>query len=308
MQKQYSTSSILFLSAVTVFSVACSQRPADNKISQDIQGQIAANPDTKDAPVNVETKEGKVTLTGTVKSQAQQQQLDQIARREPGITAVDNETTVRPEPAPAPPPSAPNPPAAAAGLPPEPPPPVATPVEPPKPKPIVIPAGTVLTVRTGEALSSKTSKAGQTFVATLSQPLSIDGKRVMPQGATVTGRVVSAKERGKIKGEGELSIELIRVSVRGHSYSIHTNSLDSDVKGKGTRTAVATGGGAGAGAAVGGLAGGGKGAGIGALVGAGVGFVGGAFTGNKQIEVAAETELGFTLASPLTLPPTPPNG
>jgi hypothetical protein len=47
-----------------------------------------------------------------------------------------------------------------------------------------------------------------------------------------------------------------------------------------------------------GIAGGGK-AGIGALVGAGAGLVGGVLTGNKQIEIPAESALSFTLDSPL---------
>jgi hypothetical protein len=72
-------------------------------------------------------------------------------------------------------------------------------------------------------------------------------------------------------------------------------------KGKGKRTAVATGGGAAGGALIGGIAGGGKGAAIGAAIGAGAGFVGGAFTGNKQIELPAESALGFELTAPLTL-------
>ena len=307
--RKYSIPSIVIASALTLFLTECSQRPKDDKISKNIQGRIAGNPDTKDAPVNVSTKAGKVTLTGTAKSQAQQRELEQIARQEPGITAIDNEITVRPElqpPVAAPP--APTPPEATTALPPAQAPPVVTPVEPPKPQPMVIPAGTVLTVRTGQALSSKTSRAGQTFVAALAQPVTLNEKRALPAGAAVTGRVLSAKEKGKIKGEGELSVDLIRISVRGHTYSIHTNALDSTVKGKGTRTAVTTGGGAAAGALVGGVAGGGRGAGIGALVGAGAGLVGGALTGNKQIEVPAETELSFTLAAPLTLPPTPPSG
>jgi hypothetical protein len=54
---------------------------------------------------------------------------------------------------------------------------------------------------------------------------------------------------------------------------------------------------------IGGIAGGGKGAGIGALVGAGAGLVGGAFTGNKQIEIPAESALSFTLSAPLTIRP-----
>jgi hypothetical protein len=45
------------------------------------------------------------------------------------------------------------------------------------------------------------------------------------------------------------------------------------------------------------MAGGGKGAAIGAGLGAAAGFIGGTLTGNKQIEVAAESALSFTLAS-----------
>jgi hypothetical protein len=38
-------------------------------------------------------------------------------------------------------------------------------------------------------------------------------------------------------------------------------------------------------------------------VGAAAGFIGGTFTGNKQIEIPAESALSFTLSGPLTLPP-----
>ena len=47
----------------------------------------------------------------------------------------------------------------------------------------------------------------------------------------------------------------------------------------------------------------GKGAAIGAGVGAAAGFLGGTFTGNKQVEIPVESALSFTLAQPLTLPP-----
>ena len=115
--------------------------------------------------------------------------------------------------------------------------------------------------------------------------------------------VVSAKAKGKIKGEGELVLSLTSITVRGKTYSIQTGTLDSTIKGKGKRTAIATGGGAAGGALIGGIAGGGKGAGIGALVGAGAGIIGGTFTGNKQIEFPAESALTFQLSAPLTLPP-----
>jgi hypothetical protein len=39
-------------------------------------------------------------------------------------------------------------------------------------------------------------------------------------------------------------------------------------------------------------------------VGAAAGFIGGTLTGNKQVEVPAESALSFTLTQPLTLPPT----
>jgi hypothetical protein len=176
-------------------------------------------------------------------------------------------------------------------------------VEQPKPQPIVVPAGTPLAVRVNQALGSKTSQTGQTFTATLAQPLSVGGRHAIPRGSDFLGTVLNAKAKGKVKGEGELSLQLTSVTVHGHTYKIQTASLDSTVKGKGKRTAATTGGGAAGGALIGGIAGGGKGAAIGALVGGGVGFIGGSATGNKQIEIPAETVLTFELTAPITLPP-----
>jgi len=177
------------------------------------------------------------------------------------------------------------------------------PLPPPPPTPIVVPAGTVLTVRTSQALSSKDSQTGQTFLASLAQPVSVKGKAALPAGSTVSGTVVNAKAKGKVKGEGQLDLALTSVSVGNHTYQIQTAVLSSTVKGKGKRTAATTGGGAAGGALIGGIAGGGKGAAIGAAVGAGAGFIGGAVTGNKQIEIPAESALTFTLSQSLTLKP-----
>lgn len=271
-------------------SIACSHHPTDDTIAKDIQNKIAADPDTKDSQVNVTAQQGKVTLTGQVKTPAAQQKVEQIAKDEPGETGVDDQTAVQPEATAAPAP-------AQAMAPPPPPPPA------PKPQPIVVPSGTVLTVRVGQALSSKTSQSGQTFLATLAQPVSVGGKTAIPSGSTVSGTVVTAKAKGKIKGEGELTLALTSVTVRGQAFPIQTAVLDNTVKGKGKRTAATTGGGAAGGALIGGIAGGGKGAGIGALVGAGAGLLGGAMTGNQQIEIPAESALSFRMSAPLTLPP-----
>ena len=282
----------LLLVILLGLSIACSRHPNDDTITKDIQQKVAADPDTKDSQVSVAAKEGKVTLTGKVTTPKAQQKVEEIAREEPGATGIDDQTTVEPAAA-TPEPAAP---AMAAAPPP--------PVEKPKPQPIVVPAGTVLTVRTEQALGSKTSQTGQTFLATLAQPVSVGGRPALATGATVSGTVVTAKAKGKIKGEGQLDLALSSITVGGHTYQIQTNVLSSTEKGKGKRTAVATGGGAAGGALIGGIAGGGKGAAIGAGVGAAAGLLGGAFTGNKQIEVPAESALSFTLAEPLTLPPS----
>jgi hypothetical protein len=287
MRTQKISISIALLIALSL-SIACSRHPSDDAIAQDIQTKIAADPDTKDSQVNVTAQQGKVTLTGQAKTQAAQQKMEQIAKDEPGETGVDDQTAVSQDASAAPAPAqamAPPPPPA------------------PKPQPIVVPSGTMLTVRVGQALSSKTSQTGQTFLATLAQPVSVGGRTAIPSGATISGTVVTAKAKGKIKGEGELTLQLTSVTVKGQTYPIQTAVLDNTTKGKGKRTAVTTGGGAAGGALIGGIAGGGKGAGIGALVGAGAGLLGGAVTGNQQIEIPAESALSFRMSAPLTLPP-----
>lgn len=270
--------SLLLVTTLVSLPLGCS-RTSDEAIAKDVQGKISADPDTKDSRISVDAKDGKITISGSVKSQAVRQKIEQIAHEESGAKSVDDQTTIL------------------AGASQE--------FEEPSRQPIVISAGTILVVTTSQALSSKTSQAGQTFLATLAQPVSVEGRTAFPKGATLSGVVVTAKTKGKIKGEGELALTLTSISTKEQTYQIKTNVLSSTVKGKGKRTAATTGGGAAGGALIGGLAGGGKGAGIGALVGATAGFVGGAFTGNKQIEIPAESPLRFALTAPLTL--TPPS-
>jgi hypothetical protein len=178
---------------------------------------------------------------------------------------------------------------------------VPPPAPPPPPKPVVIPAGTVVTVRLSTALGSKSSKTGDPFEATVVQPVEVGGKAIVPSGAPAAGTVVEAKAKGKIRGEARLKLALNKVTIKGKTYLIQTTMAEQTAKGKGKRTAVATGGGAAGGALIGGIAGGGKGAGIGALVGAGAGFIGGSMTGNKQIDLPAESVLSFQLTESITL-------
>lgn len=271
----------------------CGAKVSDDAIAKDVQDKVSMDPATKDSPVNVTAKDGKVILRGTVKDAATQQRMEEIAKSTPGATGVEDQTAVAGATGPD---SAPSAPASGSGS------SSASSSAPAAPAEIVLPVGTEMTVTVDQKLSSKTSEAGQSFMATVAQPVTVDGRTAIPKGSSVSGKVLRAKEKGKIKGEGELAITLTSVTVRGKNYPLAVGSLDSTIKGKGKRTAVTTGGGAAGGALIGGLAGGGKGAGIGALVGAAGGLVGGAFTGNKQIEIAAETPLTFTLSKSLTVP------
>ncbi len=155
------------------------------------------------------------------------------------------------------------------------------------PKPVVIPAGQTLTVSLGQAVGSKISQPGQTFSATLSTPVEVDGKTVIPAGADATGVVVDAKPLGRFAGGASLSPKLTSITVKGEQRSIDTSDVVQAAKGKGKRTGVMAGGGAGLGALIGGLA------------GAGAGGAGAAFTGNKNIVLPAESALTFTLSQSL---------
>jgi hypothetical protein len=163
----------------------------------------------------------------------------------------------------------------------------------------VVPAGQHISVRLGQAVGSKISSSGQAFVATVAQPVEVDGKVLIPTGAEASGTVTEAVPLGRFKGGSRLQLRLDSINVSGNSYRVQTSAVTQSAQGKGKRTAVAVGGGAGLGAIIGGLAGGGKGAAIGAAAGAGAGTAGAAFTGNKDIVLPAESTLSFKLLQPL---------
>ena len=75
-------------------------------------------------------------------------------------------------------------------------------------KPIVVPAGTVLTVQLGQAVGSKISRPGETFAASLVNPVELNGKVVIPAGAEAQGVVAEAVPRGRFKGGARLRLAL----------------------------------------------------------------------------------------------------
>src|SRR2546422_6444208 len=120
-----------------------------------------------------------------------------------------------------------------------------------EPKPLVIPADTVIGVVLDQTISSKTSKAGDKFTATVESPIEIEGKVAIPKGARAEGVVNEAKAAGRFKGGAALSLTLTSVTVNGKDHEIQTSGATISSKGKGKRTAAMVGGGAAGGAAIG---------------------------------------------------------
>jgi hypothetical protein len=171
----------------------------------------------------------------------------------------------------------------------------------PSAPPVVVRAGVAMDVTVDQAVSSKDSNAGDHFEASFAAPVNVNGRQVIPAGAKATGTVVDAKSAGKFKGNAELTVTLSSVRIHGRDYRIQTSSFTDAGKGRGKRTAIGAGGGAALGALIGGLAGHGKGAAIGAVAGGGAGTAGAAFTGDRDVTIAAETRVTFKLKEPLEI-------
>jgi hypothetical protein len=168
-------------------------------------------------------------------------------------------------------------------------------------KEITIPEGVPFEVTLDESLASNRNHPGDSFAASLSQPVVEDGKTIIPAGAHVAGRVVDAKDSGRLHVPARLSVALSSVEVDGKSYEIDTNTIGETGKNHNKRNVAFIGGGAAGGALIGGLAGGGKGALIGSVIGAGAGTAGAAATGKKDISLRAETHLKFHLLRSITV-------
>ncbi|MGH9482923.1 MAG: TrbI/VirB10 family protein, partial [Terriglobales bacterium] len=163
--------------------------------------------------------------------------------------------------------------------------------------PATLPVGTPIQIALNNALSTKTSVAGDQFTATVSAPvLSADGMTVMvPQGSTVVGRVASVQKSGSLGGKSQLQLEfqalhladgtslplraeVSQVNTKHGVGAVVTGSPSTNSEGgvqqsQSRKTAGSATAGGIAGAAIGAIAGGGKGAAIGLLSGAGLGVL-----------------------------------
>ncbi len=170
------------------------------------------------------------------------------------------------------------------------------------PHTVTLAAGTLLPVRIGESLSSARNQPGDTFLATLTQPLVIDGWVIAERGARVEGRVVDSAQAGRVKGASHLGISIVRLATAdGQNIRIRTEQFVKDAASSNGTDAAKIGGGAAIGAIIGAIAGGGKGAAIGAGAGGAVGAGDVLLTRSKTAEIPVETRVSFKVQDSVTI-------
>ncbi len=92
-----------------------------------------------------------------------------------------------------------------------------------------LPEGTPIPIRLQSALSSASSHAGDTFSATIDEPVVIDGQTLVARGTPATGRVLEAKPAASSRGSslepGYLRIVLVSLKIGGRTVMIETSSI-----------------------------------------------------------------------------------
>jgi hypothetical protein len=105
--------------------------------------------------------------------------------------------------------------------------------EPARPRTVTspVPSGTTFAVRMNQELSTRTSSVGQTFTASLSEPLmGSDGRVLIPAGATVRGRVTESSVSGRVGQDTQLRVEFTSISSGGQTYTISATTLEADAQ------------------------------------------------------------------------------
>ncbi len=172
---------------------------------------------------------------------------------------------------------------------------------PPRPASFTIPAGTEITVRMIDQVDSDVNQIGETFQASLDEPIVVNGQTVAARGADVTAKLTEVAQAGRVSGRSELSLVLLDITLNGRKHEITTSEVAEAGASRGRQTATRVGVGAAIGATIGAIAGGGKGAAQGAAAGAGAGTAIQVLTKGEKVQIPSESRLVFTLQNSLTI-------
>ena len=170
-----------------------------------------------------------------------------------------------------------------------------------EPAGIMLPSGTNLVIRMIDGVDSERNSVGQTFAASLDEPVMINGETVIPRGADVVVKLVDATESGKFTGRSTLTLDLVSIKVNDRMVDVNTQTVTEESSSRGSRTAKTVGGGAALGTIIGAIAGHGKGAAIGLGAGAAAGAAAEILTKGQRVKIPSETRLTFSLENAVRL-------
>ncbi len=169
--------------------------------------------------------------------------------------------------------------------------------------PITVPQGTLVQVRTSEAVDGKKAKEGTPVEFTVIRDVTVGGVLAIPRGATMHGVITEAKQSGPVGGSPELALKLTSLDLAGQNYPIDSDQFKVRGPNKAGYTAGNTIGGAVLGAIIGGAIGRGEGAAIGAGAGAAAGMGASAATPGPHAWIPSEALVTFHLNAPITVQP-----
>jgi len=178
-----------------------------------------------------------------------------------------------------------------------------------------LPTGTAVRMKLDTTLTTFSSKTGDAFSARVTEPVVLDGKTVIPIGATVEGRVTKTTEPRRIAGKPTIAVFPENLVLpNGDRFTLNASLVDTDArhgtdvntegqfKGAGhdgtdlTQIGMGTGGGM----LLGGLIGGAKGFVIGGVIGATV-TVSHWLGKHRSATLPAGTELVMELNRPMMM-------
>ena len=169
------------------------------------------------------------------------------------------------------------------------------------PRGFTIPEGTEIIVRMIDPVDSSVNQIGETFRASLDEPIEVNGQTIAPRGGDVTAKLTAVERAGRIAGRSELSLALLDITINGRKHEVTSGEVYQASSSRGRQTASRVGLGAIIGATIGAIAGGGSGAAQGAAAGAGAGTAIQVLTQGEKVQIPSESRLVFTLQNPLRL-------
>ena len=170
------------------------------------------------------------------------------------------------------------------------------------PMSLTVPAGSTITLRLNQGLSSDHSRPGDIWSGTLMQPLIADGRVVARRGQTVSGTVTAAERAGQVKGISKLGLALNQLTLAdGRLMPIKAQLIEFHGPTTKGRDAAGMAAAVGTGAAIGGIFGGGLGAGIGAAAGAVAGTIGVLVTRGEPTIIPPESLVSYRVEEPLSV-------